>query len=124
MKIQQAGGRWCDPGKTVEPVMKDTENSEELAYDRKVPLGIERASTMISVPVVESCMLGGLIQLRGNRMQPKKETKGSLGSGLGSGGNKEIVKPALPPALPLPGTACQFWPQCPASQPQPVTVQK
>lgn len=98
--------------------MKDTENSEELAYDRKVPLGIERASSMISVAVVEGCMLGGLIQLRGNRMEPKKEAKGSLGSGLGSGGNKEIVKPALP------GTVCQFWPQYPASQPQPVTVQK
>lgn len=37
-------------------------------------------------------------------MEPKKETKGSLGSGLGSGGNKEIVKPALP----LLGTVCQF----------------
>lgn len=34
MQIQQAGGRCCDPVKTVEPVMKDTENSEELAYDR------------------------------------------------------------------------------------------
>lgn len=30
----KARGRCCDPGKTVEPVMKDTENSEELAYDR------------------------------------------------------------------------------------------
>lgn len=72
---------------TVEPVMKDTENSEEFAYDRKVPFGTEQASSMISVAVVEGCMPGGLIQLRGNRMQPK-EAKGSLGSGSG---NKEIV---------------------------------
>lgn len=43
---------------------------------------------MISVAVVEGCMAGGLIQLRGNRMEPKKEAKGSLCSGSG---NKEIV---------------------------------
>lgn len=84
----KAGGMCCDPGKTVEPVMKDTENSEELAYDRKVPLGTEQASSMISVAVAEGCMPGGLIQLRGNRMEPKKEAKGSVGSGSG---NKEIV---------------------------------
>lgn len=83
-----------EPGKTAEPLMKDAQNSEERAYDRKFPRGTDWASSMTSVAAVESCMLGDLIQLRGNRMELKKEAKGSLCSRSKNSLGSSVLHPA------------------------------